>query len=53
VISDGSTKAAILSLAQEVIEAGFSLPTNGEISEIIETRTGLYLVARLDARDGG
>ena len=37
---------------KDVITAGFSLATNGTVSEVIETPVGLYLVARLDWRDG-
>src|SRR5262249_22802372 len=37
---------------KEVTAAGFALAKNGEISQIIETPTGFYIVARLDWRDG-
>ena len=37
---------------KEVVSAGFALPTRGAISDVIETTSGLYLVSRLDSRDG-
>ena len=36
----------------EVVAAGFALSKNGEISDVITTPGGLYLVTRTDTRDG-
>lgn len=35
----------------EVIAAGFGLPKNGDVSEIITTPGGLFLVTRMDTRE--
>ncbi|MEI7729605.1 MAG: peptidyl-prolyl cis-trans isomerase [Verrucomicrobiota bacterium] len=37
---------------EEIMKAGFSLKNNGDVSDVIRTSHGLYVVRRVDARPG-